>query len=252
MADPLAALRASPFARFYNLDGVTDVFLTADIDWAPEYAIAEVLRVVESFGMKLTAFATGSSPILAAPPDWLEVGIHPDFTRRQGPWIDERMAAMLALYPQAVGMRSHRNYFGQNIADLAHASGLRYDASSVLFNQPLAQAHLDYNGMTRFSYCWEDGLHLDCKLGLDLSRTTIETPGLKLLNVHPVLIYLNSDSDDHRRSVTRRYTDLANAPKAELDPERRRDRGIADVWREMLAGFAERGVRTHCLRDALA
>jgi hypothetical protein len=42
------------------------------------------------------------------------------------------------------------------------------------------------------------------KFGLDLRRTTIEQPGLKILNVHPILIYLNSPSDNHRRSVTRR------------------------------------------------
>ena len=240
-----------PLAKFYNLGGLTDVFLTADVDWAPEYAIEEVLRTVESFGMKLTMFATGPSVLLTSPPKWLEVGIHPDFTRKAGPWLDERLAALKALYPGAIGTRSHRNFFGQNIADLAHACGLKYDASSVLFNQILAQAHVDYNGMTRFSYVWEDGLHLDMGLGLDLSRTTIEWPGLKILNVHPMLIYLNSPSDNHRRAVTRRYQNLVDAPKTEIDAERNTGRGIGDVWREMLADFSTRTIRTHCLRDVL-
>jgi hypothetical protein len=251
MGNPLASLASSPFAPYYNLDGLTDVFLTADVDWAPDYAIDHLLRAVEARKMKLTIFATGKSASLQKPPDWLEVGLHPDFTRKTGPWIDERMAALKALYPEAVGMRSHRNYFGQNIADLAHANGLLYDASNILFNQPYTQAHVDYNSMIRFSYMWEDGLHLDMKYGLDLSRVTLESPGLKIINAHPVLFYLNSVSDDHRRKVTRRYSDLTTALKADIDPERNTGRGIGTVWLEMLDDFAKRGIRTHCLRDAV-
>ncbi len=240
-----------PFKRFYNLDGLTDVFLTADVDWAPDYAIESLLRTVESFGMKLSIFATGASAILSAPPSWLEVGLHPDFTRAKGPWIDERMRALKELYPSAVGTRSHRNYFGQNIADLAYKNGLRYDASAILFDQPLAQAHIDYNGMVRFPYVWEDGIHLDMGYPLDWTRTNIAAPGLKIINVHPILIYLNAASDDHRRAVTSRYGDLTKAPQKEIDPDRNTGRGITDVWKEMLTAFAERGVKTHCLRDAL-
>jgi len=89
------------------------------------------------------------------------------------------------------------------------------------------------------------------KFGLDLTRTTIEQPGLKILNAHPILIYLNSPSDNHRRSVTWRCQNLVDAPKAEIDAERNAGRGIGDVWREMFADFSARNIRTHTLKDAL-
>ena len=251
MPNCLDALRESPYARFYNLDGLKEVFLTADVDWAPDYAIEEVLKEVEARGMKMTMFATGDSAVLKAPPSWLEVGLHPDFTRKNGPWHDERMATLKALYPQAVGMRSHRNFFGQNIADLAKANGLSYDASVIQFNHTLIQASCDYNGMTRFAYCWEDGIHLDMNYGLETSMLTLEAPGMKIINVHPVLMYLNSENDDHRRGVTRRYADLASAQRHELESDRNTQRGIADVWKGMLDDFAARGVRTHCLCEAV-
>jgi len=241
-----------PYARFYNLDRLTDVFLTCDVDWAPDFAIEAVLRAVESHGQKLTIFATHRSEVLLGKRSWLEVGLHPDFTRQDGTArFEERIAALKAIYPDAVGMRSHRDFFGNNIGDMAKQNGLRYDASSFLWNQPFCQAHVDYNGMTRFSYCWEDGIHLDMGFGLEVSRVTLHSPGLKILNVHPILIFLNSSTEAHRRSVTSRYRDLTSARHAEIAVEVNKQRGIGDVWREMLAYLAANGVRTHLLREAL-
>jgi hypothetical protein len=233
-----------PLADVYNLDGLTDVVLTGDVDWAPDYAVAHVLRIVEGFGLKIALYATHPSAILADPPDFLEVGLHPDFTRHPSRLSPrEHMEQLKAWYPDATGMRGHRNVFGQNIADIAAALGLRYDVSSILWNQPFCQGHVDYNGMARFSYMWEDGLHLDMGMGLDWDRIGLETPGLKILNIHPILIYLNCRSDDERRAVTRRYSDLTTAPKAEIDADRYQGFGIASLWTQLLERLAKENVR---------
>ncbi|MDF1646691.1 MAG: hypothetical protein P1U61_06915 [Legionellaceae bacterium] len=243
----------NPFREFYNLNGLTDVFLTCDVDWAPDYAVEAVLKAVEDTGHKLTMFATHQSQVLMNPPEWLEIGIHPDFTRPHSThWFDEKLSTLKAMYPDAVGMRSHRNFFGQNIGDFAKAAGLSYDASVFLWNEPFCQAHMDYNGITRFSYMWEDGIHLDMKLNLDFSKIHLASPGLKILNVHPILIYLNAASEDHRRSVTNRYKDLTIAPYEEIIKEVNQNaRGIGSLWRDLLEYLAENGIRTHCLRDAI-
>ncbi len=240
-----------PLRAFYNLDGISDVFLTCDVDWAPEYAIEAVLREVESHGQKLTIFATHDSAVLKNAASWLEVGIHPDFTRKHpAPWFDERVATLKALYPDAVGTRSHRNFFGQNIGDIARANGLQYDVSTFLWNEVFCQAHMDYNGMLRFAYMWEDGIHLDMGMPLDFSAIRLNAPGLKILNVHPILIYLNSQTEAHRRSVTSRYKDLVSAPLHEVQAEVNSAIGIATLWKALLDWLAEHNVRTHCLRDA--
>lgn len=246
-----AYMRDSPLSQYYNLDGLSDVFLTCDVDWAPEFAIEHVLGQVNSLGLKLTVFATGPSPMLQSAPDWLEIGLHPDFTRRDGPWIAERFAALKTYYPQATGMRSHRNFFGQNVAEAAFAAGLSYDVSTLLFNQALVQASVDQYGLTRFAYMWEDGIHLDTGSDLRLEAIRVGVPGLKILNVHPVLIYLNSVSDDHRRAVTRTYADLTTAPRAHLDSARNLGRGIGSLWLELLQLISEKGVRTHLLGDVV-
>ncbi len=245
--------QSDPYAGYYNLSRLTDVFLTCDVDWAPEYAVETVLQAVEAHGHKLTLFATHRSELLLRAPDWLEVGLHPDFTRQDGKSrFEEKLSALKKCYPAAVGMRSHRGFFGNNIGDMAKTCGLRYDASAFLWNQPFCQAHIDYNGMTRFSYMWEDGIHLDLGLELNFDRVNLHLPGLKILNVHPILIFLNSTSDDHRRSVTCRYKDLTIAPYAEVAADVNRERGIGDLWRDLLRYLSDNGIHTHRLRDALA
>jgi hypothetical protein len=242
-----------PLADYYNLDGLSDVVLTGDVDWAPDYAIEHILRVVEGFGHKIILYATHPSSILASPPDFLEVGWHPDFTRHPSLLSPrERMDQLKDWYPGAVGMRSHRNVFGQNIADIAADLGLRYDVSSLLWNQPLCQGHVDYNGMVRFSYMWEDGLHLDMNMGPTWDRIRLHCPGLKILNIHPILIYLNCRSDNERREVTRRYSDLTTAPKVEIDADRFSGFGIGSLWLQLLERLAENDVRTSHLKDIVS
>jgi hypothetical protein len=237
-----------PLKPYYNLEGLTDVVLTADIDWAPDYAIEHLFELIESFGFQLTVFATHRSRSLVNAPDFVEVGLHPDFTR-EGPdnRFSDKLRKLKDHYPDACGTRSHRNFFGQNIADMASKAGLIYDASTILWNQPLCQAHRDYNGMIRFSYMWEDGIHCDCNLPFDTGAVSLDTPGLKILNVHPILIYLNSPNDDHRRAVTRRYSDLTQAEKVGIDADIHSGAGIGTFYRRLLAELRKHGVATHKL-----
>lgn len=242
--------RDDPLLPYYNTDGLTDVVLTCDIDWAPEYAIEYVMDLVSKYGCKMTMFTTHRSSLLLNAPDFIEVALHPDFTRTPNlNGFSEKMTQLKDIYPDAVGTRSHRNFFGQNIADIAKKCELKYDASVFLWNQPLCQSHTDYNGMTRHTYMWEDGIHLDMGFDFDWSKISLHTPGMKIINVHPILIYLNSISDNHRRSVTSRYKDLTSAPKAEIDVGVNRAFGIKDFWERLLQYIQSSKIRTHCLKD---
>jgi len=256
MSKSIAAIFSrDPLREFYNLDGLTDVVLTCDVDWAPDFAIQTVLDLVRAHGFRMTVFATHRSTLLEAltdDPD-IEVGLHPDFTRpHTSDWFDSKLLRLKEAYPHSLGMRSHRNFFGQNIGDLAHQADLIYDASTFLWNEPFCQAHRDYNGIVRFSYMWEDGIHLDMGLPWQVNAINLETPGLKILNVHPILLYLNSPDENHRRSVTRRYSDLASAPQAEVNSFVSSARGIRDFYTDLLAYLRSRAVRSHRLDELAA
>ncbi|MGC1310345.1 MAG: hypothetical protein WA885_24205 [Phormidesmis sp.] len=245
--------KADPWLPYYNLNGLTDILLTCDIDWAPDFATQLVIDLAQQYGCKITLFATHASDLLQNPPDHVEVGLHPDFTRVTGKGdFYRKMADLKALYPNAVGTRSHRNLFGQNISDCAKQCGLQYDISTFLWNQPLCQIHQDYNNLTKLCYLWEDGIHLDMGLPFNWNSICLHTPGLKVLNVHPILMYLNSPSEDHRRSVTSQYSDLTIAKKADLDLQVNTGYGIRNVWIEVLQLIHSQGIKTHLLKEVVA
>jgi len=109
---------------------------------------------------------------------------------------------------------------------LALQAGLAFDTSTFLWDEPFCQRDLDDVGMARFSYMWEDGIRLDTKTPMTVEAVNISTPGLKILNVHPILIYLNFPDEDRRPSVARRYADLTVAPKPEIDSQVYRGYGV--------------------------
>lgn len=242
--------RDDPFADFYNVDGLSDVILTADVDWAPDFVVEKIIDIIAQYGHKITIFATHDSEVLRQVPDFVQVGLHPDFTMRHNKLpFDELMARMKEWYPDALGMRSHCDFFGNNIANLAVANGLIYDVSVFEWNMPLCQGYIDYNRMARFPYFWEDGIHLDMNFPLTWENVKLATPGLKVMNVHPILIYLNCETDDDRRRVVRNYTDLTQVKRSDIDPFVRRERGIRDLWVELLENLKTNNVRTHLLSD---
>jgi predicted heme/steroid binding protein len=239
-----------PLAPFYNLNEFKDVVLTCDVDWAPDYAIAEVLDLIAGYDFKANFFATHKSDLLLQKSEAVEVGIHPDFTRQNSKLTHEqRINDLLHLYPESKGTRSHRNFFGQNISDMAKAAGLKYDASVFLWNESFCNTHIDYNGMVRFSYMWEDGIHLDTNTPKDISKINLHTPGMKILNVHPILIYLNAETDDQRREVTKKYSDLTKASYKEVKKHVNAGYGIKDFYKEILKYLKSMNVRSHLLSD---
>jgi len=242
-----------PLRDAYNLDGLDTVVLTTDIDWAPDYATRAVLDLVADAGMRITAFATHDSPLLKAATDFVEIGLHPDNTRphpQHG--FARKIPDLLELFPDAVGLRCHRNFFGQNISDLAHAAGLTYDISTFLWRQPFAQGYLDYNGLVKLAYVWEDGIHVDVGEALELERVGLDLPGLKILNVHRMLIYLNAPDDQLRRRLCRGIGDLTTVPETHFRDHIHQGYGLRDFYRDLLAELRRRKVRTLFARDLAA
>lgn len=239
------------FSHLYNLDGLKTVLLTADVDWAPDFAIEFLLSEFEKLGLKLTLFATHDSPILRASPKWCEIGLHPDFTRVSGKEdFRGKFERLLTYYPDAVGTRSHRNLFGQNTCELAAAVGLKYDLSHTQFQVPGCQAFEDQYGLVRASYSWEDGLHCDYEMPMDISGIDFHSKGLKIFNFHPLLFYLNCTTDQDRRQAVQGVGALNQMTESALQPHVRTGRGIQNVARELLTHLKEREVQFLLGREA--
>ncbi|MBL4618133.1 MAG: hypothetical protein JKY46_10585 [Robiginitomaculum sp.] len=235
-----------------NIDSLNKVYLSADIDWAPDYAVEVMLAEIEKRNLKMTVFATHKSSLLLQPQPNIEIGVHPDYTRTvEQKDLKYQLSFLLDIFPDALGVRSHRNFFGQNTCDFANEFQLKYEASNIQWGMPFLCPHRDYNQMVRIPYFWEDGIHCDMNLPWTLDQLPIHCAGLKVINFHPMALYLNSPTESHRRSVVGNYSDLTIAPFSVLEKQRFHGTGAFTYFKMILDMLVEQRVNCDLMSELI-
>ena len=243
-----------PFLEDYaNWDGPTTICLTVDIDWAPEYMIRYLFDILDQYDARATIFATHDSALLHALADEgrFEIGHHLYLGKGsdQGEDVEHASAYLRSLYPQARGNRFHlleHSYRDlQGLADL----GYEYDVSTLRFNCPyLVPAWHGDLRLVLLSYFWEDGISEQCNI-----REDIETwePGTKVLNFHPLNVYLNSKTAERRRALLRKNPALLDCPESEARKYRcpTSEHGAEVILRSLLEQMREHDCTTGLLWD---
>lgn len=172
---------------------------TTDIEWAPEWAIDEVLSFFAERELPLTPFLTHRSAVFTTrydrPGMHAQVGLHPNFLpgSSHGKTTDEVVATSFELWPHARGFRSHYFYEDSRSITALARCGMRWDSNLCLFLQPACVPLLHHTGLVRFPVFWEDDVHFGRGLACDFEplRRYFEGPGLKVINLHPLLFALN-------------------------------------------------------------
>lgn len=188
------------------------ILLTIDTDWAPDGATRAVLEKVRKLGIKATVFFSTPGPVEPWP--LLEVGCHPDLSRRQVPEmphgplavadrehdlaVEEAEGRILADYrrafPQAEAVRTHRFYWHSDLSRLMARSGFVHDSSLILPYQPGLKG-FKVGRLKRWPVWASDHLHLARRLPLDrLAMPHWDDPGLKIFCFHVAYLHLNSSS----------------------------------------------------------
>lgn len=208
------------------------IILTIDTDWAPLEATREVLEKVRALNIKTTVFFSTPSPIQPWP--LLEVGCHPDLSRRQGLNLE---AAPLALadpaqdqavtedeknilgeyrqaFPKATALRTHRFYWHSDLPRLITGHGFAHDSSLILPYHPGLKG-FKVGRLTRWPVWASDHLHLARKLPLDrLALPNWSEPGLKIFCFHVAYLYLNSASLGDFNMIDQTLADQKSRPSA--------------------------------------
>lgn len=181
--------------------------LTSDTDWAADPCIEDVAAAADQLGITPVFFATNESPALARLERLgrAEVGLHPNF--RPGSTHGSDVASVIdhicGLFPHARGFRSHSFVDSFEITEELRARGLEYDSNLCLDMAPDMRPLTHVSGLTRFPIFWEDNVHWlrGRPWDVDAMIETFLTPGLKVLNVHPVNFSLNVPDEPSYRSV---------------------------------------------------
>jgi hypothetical protein len=230
------------FAPFAGFLGGPAFVLTGDQDWAPDWALEAMCEVVTAQDVPLHLFVTNDAPVLRDVPARVTFGIHPNFAvgSSHGRTEDEVIAHCLELVPGASTCRVHRFAESSPILGKLLEHGVVAASHPLSFLQPALVPLIQGTGFLRFPVVLEDDQFLELaqpELDLTLALELLLTPGLKILNFHPVHVALNTPSLDY---YARRRAALFSNPCKPCEPYR--GRGVATVLRELIAGVKAAGL----------
>jgi hypothetical protein len=187
----------------------SQVVLTFDVDWAPDFAIDAVAEELVTREIKATWMITHASPAidrLREHPDLFELGIHPNFLpgSTQGGTAEEVLDHCMALVPEATTMRTHALVQSSPLLrTVIERTPVRCDASLFLLEAPDVTPVLfpaSMGSMLRVPYVWEDDIEMLADEPTWSLERFLGRPGLQVLDFHPALVYLNAvDMAPYRR-----------------------------------------------------
>lgn len=201
-----------PFNLIRNLtfsNYETDVFITSDIDWASDEVLEFTLNIFSKHGAKVTFFATHKTPVLDNLGSNFEVGIHPNFNFlllgdfRYGSKWHEVVDYYKDFFPDAVSLRSHSLVTHSPLLEALPNYGIKYECNIyVPYSESCTLKPFYYRGnqVIRVSHFWEDDLCLPC-IPSEFSTQLSSTRGLKVLDFHPIHIFLNTDTMDRYQAA---------------------------------------------------
>jgi hypothetical protein len=234
---------------YYNLTGKKTFCLTMDVDWASDEVLRDVFNWYIENELPVTAFTTHYSAVAKEfeKHPLIEIAIHPNFSKAPDP--DEKVKQLMGFYPDAVGSRSHRNIIGRDFTDALQNSKLKYDSSKLIWGANYVEAFPIYNGIIEIPYVWEDGVHLELNATKHVDALDFSAPGVKILNIHPVLFFLNHSSFPQLKAFTSKYKDLTSAPFDDFLKHRVEGSGIGDFSKKLFLRLKKEDAEFYLLRD---
>jgi hypothetical protein len=237
------------------------ICFTVDVEWAHPAVLQDVCDLFDGYGRRGTFFCTHAG-IDVGPH---ERGLHPNY-RRSGTTLQEltgkigaRAAASideselyrhvlrttLSFAPEAKGARSHSLFYDSLMMPLYLEFGLEYDSSYQLpLTAGLQPIWKEYDVLELPIYFAD---HFELKsgaTGFDIAALHLDRPGLKIINLHPNMLYLNAVSDAHYLTTKAFYHDREKLLEARFP-----GRGIRSMVMDLLEHIAAKNLPTATLGE---
>jgi hypothetical protein len=196
-------------------EGLNELYLTFDIDWAHDEIITDTIELVEAHESSATWFITHKTTLLERLRSNIdfELGIHPNFNflldgdNRAGKDAAEVVDRLLAFLPEAKCVRSHSLTQSSKLSELFRFKGLTHECNTLIpaISEITLKPWTSFCGLTRVPYFWEDDVHILYEsIGIpqqnivELATTEKKKGGggLKVFDFHPIHVFLNTESLD--------------------------------------------------------
>jgi len=171
--------------------------LTFDADWAPDFVLEYVDKILTEQKVKATWFITNESPYLEKlkQNSLFELGIHPNFASNstQGNDPSSILENLKKIIPNAKSARTHALLQSTQLLSKFQDYGIENDVSLFLpKTKNLIPHYSKYLNLYRFPFFWEDDFYMADEDKWSVNQEFIDIPGLKIFNFHPIHIFLNS------------------------------------------------------------
>jgi len=217
------------------------IAITMDTDWAPEAVVHEAAQYIRSAGCKVTAFCTGTYDV-----DVDELAIHPNFTELED--LNAPIEKLKALYPDAVGTRSHCLFYTERLRPLYSRHGLTYDSNAIQYQRRRIQPSLLGRDTLSLPVFFMDCFHLELAENRSDCFSTDwidwDDTGLKIFDFHPVHILLNSHSVAHYEEAKQDYHNPERLARRARDGA-----GVRSLLHDILEQISIRRLPTYTMRE---
>lgn len=241
-------------AKYANWNDVKSLSLTFDIDWAPDFMIEEVINILDKYSIKATFYATHHSKLLEELKSSIdfEVGIHPylGVNSTQGENKLQILTNLNSIYNEAIGCRFHVLDFSyRDLLNLKNFK-IKYDVSRINFNTPylLPTYHKDLD-LVLFTYSWEDGVSENQNLNQNINNIDLLSPGMKILNFHPMNIYINSPNAEFRKRFQSKNPKLLETDKNEIKGFINNGLGTKNILIELCEYIKKNNILTYTIKE---
>jgi len=237
--------------NLYNSNGLSAIGLSFDTDWVPDHVLSKVIHELKRFNLSSTWFVTNESPVLdeIAEDKRFEIALHPNFmpSSSHGSNPEEVMRHLKEKFPRAIGVRTHGLVQSSNILRSLSRHGIKYDSSLLLYDTPYLQMHSTFFPLNRLPYIWSDASHLLSGRPFNLETLPLELPGLKILDLHPIHLALNSENDDRYRQLLKAQPELPKLTEKTLTTFVNSSEGIWTLFIDLCNFINQKGIKTHTL-----
>lgn len=224
--------------------------VTLDVDWAPDFVIDHVAAVLHRAGVSATWFVTHAAAAverLREAPALFELGIHPNFLpgSSHGDSVSEVLSHCMRMVPEARSMRTHSLVQSSPLlGQVVRETPIMVDVSLLLPRhqglQPVLMP-LAERPLVRLPFFWEDDIEMAFAKPDWTPFCVAHSSGLRILNFHPIHIYLNSSTMAAYLALKAAVPDLRAASAEQLEPFREEGQGTGWAFEELVRALACRG-----------
>lgn len=219
--------------------------ITLDVDWACDEVIDFVKQQIDASGVKVTLFATHATAALDdLDHDRFEIGLHPNY-KSIGPEAESVLAELKQQYPTAIGARSHGLVVSSNILQSYVKHGLRYESNIFLYQHDGLHPVWRFNSLLSIPFSWSDDKHLELGRIHNLDELRVSSRGLKVVNFHPIHVYLNSPDASVYEEAKKDYKNVEWLQSL----RHRQGAGVGSLFADLLRWVSDSGTPTFRMRD---